>query len=76
MTNEEFFYEHRGKPVLYKRKDIDAYVAGFVEEKYIILGFYDEKGCIRTFNSKVIVDDVYESYQFAKLKYLEVIEHK
>lgn len=75
MTNEEFFYAHRGEPVLYKGKDIGAYVAGYVEEKYIILGFYDEKGCIRTFNSKVNVDDVYESYRFAKLKYLTLIEH-
>ena len=75
MTNEEFCKAHIGERVLYKGKDIGAYVAGFVEEKYIILGFYDEKGCILTFNSKVIVDDVYESYRFAKLKYLEVIEH-
>lgn len=75
MANKEFFNAYRGEPVLYKGKDIGAYVAGYVEEKYIILGFYDEKGCIRTFNSKVIVDDVYESYRFAKLKYLTLIEH-
>lgn len=75
MTNKEFFNAYRGEHVLYKGKDIGAYVAGYVEEKYIILGFYDEKGCIRTFNSKVNVDDVYESYRFAKLKYLTLIEH-
>lgn len=75
MTNKEFFNAYRGELVLYKGKDIGAYVAGFVEEKYIILGFFDEKGCIRTFNSKVNVDDVYESYRFAKLKYLTLIEH-
>lgn len=75
MTNEEFFNAYRGEPVLYKGNDIGAYVAGFVEEKYIILGFYDDKGCISTFNSKVNVDDVYESYRFAKLKYLTLIEH-
>lgn len=46
MTNKEFFNAHRGEPVLYKGKDIGAYVAGYVEEKYIILGFYDDKGCI------------------------------
>lgn len=75
MANKEFFNAYRGEPVLYKGKDIGAYVAGYVEEKYIILGFYDKKGCIRTFNSKVNVDDVYESYRFAKLKYLTLIEH-
>ena len=75
MTNEEFFNAYRGEPVLYKGKDIDAYVAGFVEEKYIILGFFDYKGCILTFNINVIVDEVYASYRFAKMKYLKVIEH-
>ena len=75
MANKEFFNAYRGEPVLYKGKDIGAYVAGYVEEKYIILGFYDDKGCIRTFNSKVNVDDVYESYRFAKLKHLTLIEH-
>lgn len=29
-----------------KVKIIGAYVAGYVEEKYIILGLYDDKGCI------------------------------
>lgn len=38
MTNKEFFYAHLGERVLYKGKDIGAYVAGYVEEKYIILG--------------------------------------
>lgn len=74
MTNEEFFNAHLGERVLYKGKDIGAYVAGFVEEKYIILGFYDDKGCILTFNIDVNVDEVYASYRFAKLKYLKVIE--
>lgn len=76
MTNKEFFNAHCGEPVLYKSKDIGAYVAGYVEEKYIILGFYDDKGCILAFNTDVNVDDVYESYRFAKLKYLTMVEHK
>lgn len=38
MTNKEFFNAYRGKPVLYKGKDIGAYVAGYIEDKYIILG--------------------------------------
>lgn len=39
MTNKEFFNAHHGQPVLYKGKDIGAYVAGYIEDKYIILGF-------------------------------------
>ena len=76
MTPKEFFGEYRGKPVLYKGKNIGAYVAWYVEEKYIIIGFYDDKGCILVFNTDVNVEEVYESYRFAKLKYLEVIKHK
>lgn len=53
MTNEEFFNAHMGERVLYKGKDIGAYVAGYVEEKYIILGFDDYTGCILCFTSKV-----------------------
>lgn len=77
MTNKDFFYAYRGEPVLYKSKDIGAYVAGYVEEKYIILGFYDDKGCIMRFTARVnkTLDGIYTSYRFAKLKYLEVVKH-
>ena len=40
-----------------------------------VLGFYNDKGCILAFNTDVNVDEVYESYRFAKLKYLEVVKH-
>lgn len=53
MTNEEFCKAHIGERVLFKGKDIGAYVAGYVEEKYIILGFDDYTGCILCFTSKV-----------------------
>lgn len=78
MTNEEFFNAYRGEPVLYKGKDIGAYVAGYIEDKYIILGFDDYTGCIQCFTSKVYktLDGIYNSYRFAKLKYLEVIKHQ
>ena len=76
MTNEEFFNAYRGEPVLYKGNDIGAYVAGYVDDKYIILGFYDYKGCILAFNTRVNVDMVYVSYRFAKFKYVEVIKHQ
>ena len=76
MTNKEFFNAYRVEPVLYKGNDIGAYVAGYVGDKYIILGFYDDKGCILAFNTRVNVDMVYVSYRFAKLNYLEVIRHQ
>lgn len=77
MTNKEFFDAYCGKPVLYKGKDIGAYVAGHVEEKYIILGFDDYSGCILYFTSKVYktLGETYNSYRFAKLKYLKVVTH-
>lgn len=77
MTNKEFFNAYRGEPVLYKGKDIGAYVAGYIEDRYIILGFDDYTGCILCFTSKVKnLCDIYHSYRFAKLKYLEVIKHQ
>ena len=47
-----------------------------VMDKYIILGFNDYTGCILYFTSKVYktLGETYNSYRFAKLKYLEVIE--
>lgn len=30
MTNKEFFNAYRGEPVLYKGKDIGAYVAWYI----------------------------------------------
>lgn len=76
MTNKDFFDAYRGKPALYKGKDIGAYVAGYIEDKYIILGFDDYTGCIQCFTSKVKnLCAMYHSYRFAKLKYLEVVKH-
>ena len=75
MTNKEFFNAYRGEPVLYKGKDIGAYVAWYIEDKYIILGFDDYTGCIQCFTSKVKnLCAVYRSYRFAKLKYVEVVD--
>lgn len=76
MTNKEFFNAYCGKPVLYKGKDIGAYVAGYIEKKYIILGFDNFDGCISAFTPRVCTYvKIYNSYRFAKLKYLKVIEH-
>ena len=76
MTNKDFFNAYRREPVLYKGNDIGVYVAWYVGDKYIILGFYDDKGCILAFNTPVTVAMVYVSYRFAKLKYLRIIEHE
>ena len=77
MTNEEFFNAHIGERVLYKGNDIGAYIAGYVGEKYIILGFHDYTGCILRFTARVnkTLGGIYTSYRFAKLKYLEVVKH-
>ena len=45
MTNKGFFKSYRGKSVLYKKKDIGTHVAVYIEDKYIVLGFNDYKGC-------------------------------
>lgn len=77
MTNEEFCKAHICERVLYKGKDIGAYVAGYLDKKYIILGFDNFDGCISTFTPRVCTYvKIYNSYRFAKLKYLEVIKHQ
>ena len=76
MTNEEFFNAHMGERVLYKGKDIGASVAGYLDKKYIILGFDTFDGCISTFTPRIhTYVKTYNSYPFAKLKYLEVVKH-
>lgn len=76
MTLKEIYEQHHGKVACYKGEEIGAYLAGYVGEKYIILGFHDYTGCILRFTARVnkTLDGVYTSYRFAKLKYLEVIE--
>ena len=66
MTNKDFYNAHLGERVLYKGKDIGAYVAGYIEDKYIILGFNDYKGCgILEFTRKgqKVLCEVYKSYR-------------
>lgn len=72
MTNKEFYEKYNGRKVLYKGKGIGAYVAGYVEEKYLILGFYTEDGCILVLNWNLEYDLVadYSSFRFAKMKYV------
>ena len=66
MTNKEFFKTYRGKPVLYNKKDICTHVSGYIEDKYIVLGFNDYKGCgILEFTRKgqKVICEVYKSYR-------------
>lgn len=39
MTNKDFYNAHLGKRVLYKGKDIGAYVAGYIEQYCVKLIF-------------------------------------
>lgn len=76
MTNEEFFNAHRGERVLYKGKDIWANLAGYLEDKYLILGFAGYQGCIKELSSHVkTVDRIWRTYRFAKLKYVTLVKH-
>lgn len=66
MINKEFFKTYHGKPVLYKKKDICTHVAWYIDDKYIVLGFNDYKGCgIIEFTRKgqKVLCEVYKSYR-------------
>ena len=62
---------------LHLDKDIGAYVAWYLDKKYVILGFDNFDGCISTFTPRVCTYvKIYNSYLFTKLYYFEVIKHK
>lgn len=78
MTNKGFFKAYRGKAVLYKKKYIGTHVAGYIDDKHIVLGFDDYKGgdiLEFTRNGQKVLCEVYKSYRLAKLKYLKVVKH-
>lgn len=66
MTAEEYYENFKGKFVSYKGK-MDGKVAGYVEH-YLIIGFDDERGCIKSFSPQVAYDKGYKSYRFSKMK--------
>ena len=68
MTPEEYYENFKGKFVSYKGK-MDGKVAGYVEH-YLIIGFDDERGCIKSFSPQVTYDKDYKSYRFSKMKNL------
>lgn len=70
MTLKEIYEQHHGKVACYKGEEIGAFLAGYCGDKYLILGFKDETGCIRQFTPNVVVDNGYVSYRFAKADYV------
>ena len=66
MTPEEYYENFKGKFVSHKGK-MDGKVAGYVEH-YLIIGFDDERGCIKSFSPQVVYDKDYKSYRFSKMK--------
>lgn len=66
MTPEEYYENFKGKFVSYDGK-MDGKVAGYFED-YLIIGFDDECGCIKSFSPQVVYDKDYKSYRFSKMK--------
>lgn len=66
MTPKEYYEAFKGKFISYKDK-MNGKVAGYVEH-YLIIGFNDEIGCIKSFSPQVVYDKGYKSYRFSKMK--------
>ena len=71
MTNEEFCKAYIGERVLYKWKDIGAYVAGYLDKKYIILWFDNFDGCISAFTPRVCMY-VCKNIQLIQIRKVEI----
>lgn len=79
---EKYFETFHGYPVLYKMHDIGARLVGYVKgSPYLILGFENDSGCIRSFTPKESIVlkcneypnselDMIKSFRFAKIKYV------
>lgn len=72
MSCEEYYQLNKGKKVTYKDQML-GYVAGFLEH-YIIIGFIDDRGCIKSFSDRITYDTTYPSYRLSKLKHLKIID--
>lgn len=68
MTPKEYYDKYKGQTVSYKGI-LNGNVAGYVEH-YLIIGFIDEIGCIKSFSSHVVYDKGYKSYRFSKMKHI------
>lgn len=66
--------------IIQQAKEEGAYKENFdaFEQEVYDQGFHDYTGCIQSFTPKVnkTLGGIYNSYRFAKLKYLEVIKHR
>lgn len=65
-TPEEYYKNFKGKFISYKGK-MEGKVAGYIEH-YLIIGFDDERGCIKSFSPQMVYDKDYKSYRFSKMK--------
>lgn len=76
MDAIEVFEALNGKIVFYEDDKEAAKIVGHCGEKYLILGYCDDHGCIKSFNEKnVTIDDSYrpcQSYRFAKVKHIRL----
>lgn len=70
-TTKDFYNSNKNKTCLYKNT-MKGVVAGYVEH-YIIIGFNNEQGCIKSFSSHVTYDSSYKSYRFSKLKHIIIL---
>lgn len=70
-STKDFYNLNKNKPCLYKNT-MKGFVAGYVEH-YIIIGFDDEQGCIKSFSPHVLYTTSYKSYRFSKLKHISII---
>lgn len=62
---------NKNKKCKYKNS-VEAYIAGYLEH-YIILGFTDNRGCIKSFNDHVEYDTSFVSYRLSKLKHISIM---
>ena len=68
------FYEmYKNDECSYKNA-INGYIAGYLEH-YIIIGFTDNRGCIKSFNDHVTYDTSFVSYRLSKLKHITIVNN-
>lgn len=74
MMNK-FLMDHLKEKVLYKGKDIGAYLCGELDQRYFILGFKDDRGCIKEFQPQgwINMEACFCTYRFAKPKYVTLV---
>lgn len=69
-TAKAFYERNKGKLCYYKHSMV-GFVAGYVEH-YVIIGFPDKQGCIKSFSNHIKYDSSYQSYRFSKLNNITI----